>query len=100
MAEKEISTGKLLSQLADEPKRLIGRTILEGLKDGTFTFINPLASEGGDYNQNQGGYTQSGGGNHTQGSGDYNQSKLIGNLGRLDVTDLADILGSIQNFER
>lgn len=100
MSDKEISTGKLFAQLPDEPKRAIGRTILEGLKAGNFTFTNPLATEGGDYNQNQGGYTQSGGGNHTQGSGDYNQSKLIGNLGRLDVTDLTEILRSIESFER
>lgn len=100
MADKEITTGKLIAALPDEPKRVIGRAILEGLKGGRFTFINPLATEGGDYNQGDGGYTQSGGGDHNQGGGDYNQSKLTGNLGRLDITDLAEIIGSIETFER
>jgi hypothetical protein len=98
MSETNISTGKLLSSLSDEPKLIFGRAIIEGLSNGRFTFVNPLATEGGDYNQNQGGYTQSGGGNHTQGGGDYNQSKLTNNLGRLDVTDLAEIMGSIKSF--
>lgn len=51
-------------------------------------------------NQNQGDYTQSGGGDHNQGGGGYNQSKLTGNLGRLDITDLTEIMGSIKKFER
>ena len=100
MAETGRTTGNIISQLADEPKRLIGRAILEGLSTGRFTFTNPLASEGGDYDQNQGDYTQGGGGTHDQGSGGYNQSKLVNNLGRLDVTDLGEIMGSIQSFDR
>ena len=100
MSDKEKTTGKLIAELADEPKRMIGRTILDGLKSGRFTFTNPLASEGGDYDQGDGNYTQSGGGEHDQGNGDYNQSKLTGNLGRVDITDLAEILGSIESFER
>lgn len=100
MADQEVPTGKIIAKLPDEPKRMIGSAILNGLREGRFTFINPLATEGGDYNQSDGGYTQSGGGNHNQGSGDYNQSKLTGNLGRLDITDLAEIMGSIENFER
>jgi hypothetical protein len=100
MPEKEISTGKLIAALPEEPKRIIGRAILEGLRGGRFTFTNPLATEGGDYSQNNGDYTQSGGGNHTQGSGGYNQAKLTGNLGRLDITDLAEIIGSIERLER
>ncbi len=99
MAEEK-TTGQLIAQLSDEPKRVIGRAIIDGLTAGRFTFINPLATEGGDYNQNQGGYTQSGGGNHTQGSGDYSQSKLTNNLGRFDITDLTEIMGSIKQFER
>jgi len=95
-----INTGKLIAKLPDEPKRLIGRAILDGLAAGRFTFTNPVATEGGDYNQNQGDYTQSGGGDHNQGGGGYNQSKLTNNLGRLDVTDLADIVGSIKTFDR
>jgi len=53
-----------------EARSVIGNAILEGL-------IRPggiLFTEGGDYNQGDGGYTQSGGGDHTQGSGDYNQT--------------------------
>lgn len=101
MANSEKTTGALLAKLSDEPKVVIGRAIIDGLKAGRFTFINPLATEGGDYNQDGGGYNQSGGGNHNQGGdGDYNQSKLTGNLGRFDVTDLAEILGSIEEFER
>ena len=93
-------TGKIISSLEDGPKLMIGRAIIDGLKAGRFTFRNPLATEGGDYTQGDGGYTQSGGGNHNQGSGDYGQSALTGNLGNLDVTDLADILGSVKEFER
>ena len=100
MSDKARKTGKLIADLSDEPKRLIGRTILDGLTAGHFTFTNPLATEGGDYTQGDGGYTQSGGGDHNQSSGDYNQSKLVGNIGRLDITDLAEILGSIESFER
>jgi len=100
MTDKDITTGKLIAALPQDPKRAIGRAIIEGLRGGRFTFTNPLATEGGDYNQGQGGYTQSGGGNHTQGGGDYSQAKLTGNLGRLDVTDLAEIMGSIEQFER
>lgn len=100
MADDKVSTGKLISRLPDHPKQVIGRAILDGLVAGRFTFTNPLATEGGDYNQNQGDYTQSGGGTHNQGGGGYNQSKLVGNLGRLDVTDLADIVGSIKTFDR
>lgn len=100
MPDQEITTGKIISQLPDEPKRIIGRAILDGIVQGRFTFTNPVATEGGDYNQTQGDYTQSGGGEHKQGSGGYNQSKLTANLGRLDITDLAEIIGSIQNFER
>jgi hypothetical protein len=100
MPDNGMTTGKLIASLSDEPKNLIGRTILDGLKAGRFTFTNPLATEGGDYSQNQGDYTQSGGGDHNQGGGGYNQSKLVGNLGRLDITDLADIIGSIKTIER
>ncbi|HSK70631.1 MAG TPA: hypothetical protein VK892_02965 [Pyrinomonadaceae bacterium] len=100
MIDKQISTGKLVASLPEEPKRVIGRAIIQGLVGGRFTFTNPIATEGGDYNQNQGDYVQSGGGNHNQGSGGYNQSKLLGNLGRLDITDLTEILGSIERFER
>ncbi len=100
MSDQEESTGKIISRLPDGVKRQIGRTILDGLKQGSFTFNNPLATEGGDYTQGTGGYTQSGGGNHNQGNGDYNQSKRVGNLGRLDITDLAEIMGSIDSLDR
>lgn len=99
-AKQSTTTGELIARLSDEPKRILGQAIIDGIKQGRFTFHNPLATEGGDYNQNQGDYTQSGGGDHNQGSGGYNQSKLIGNLGRLDITDLTDIMGSIKRFDR
>ncbi|MDO6783537.1 hypothetical protein Q4583_05375 [Neptunomonas phycophila] len=100
MPKAKKTTGELISGLKDEPKILIGGAILDGLKGGRFTFRNPLATEGGDYNQGDGGYTQSGGGNHNQGGGDYNQSSLTNNLGNLDITDLSEIMGSIKNFNR
>lgn len=100
MSDQDSTTGIMIAKLPDEPKRIIGMAIINGLRDGRFTFENPLATTGGDYDQDNGGYTQSGGGNHKQGEGDYNQSKLTGNLGRFDITDLAQIMGSIENFER
>lgn len=100
MPEQPESIGKLIAQLPDEPKLMIGRTILDGLKQGTFTFTNPLASEGGDYDQGQGDYTQIGGGSHDQNGGNYNQSALTGNIGRFDITDLAEIMKSVKNFEQ
>jgi hypothetical protein len=100
MADKEITTGKLISALPEESRRVLGSTIIDGIKGGRFTFTNPLATEGGDYTQGQGDYHQSGGGDHTQGGGGYTQTKNIGNLGHFDITDLAEILGSIEKFER
>lgn len=97
---KAETTGELISKLSEEPKRIFGQAIIDGIKQGRFTFNNPLATEGGDYNQTQGDYTQSGGGTHNQGGGGYNQSRMIGNLGRLDITDLAQIMSSIKQFER
>lgn len=100
MPDPKPTTGKLIAGLPEASKKVIGTAIMDGLRNGRFTFNNPLATEGGDYDQNQGDYTQSGGGNHNQGGGGYNQSKSIGNLGQLDITDLAEIMGSIKNFER
>ena len=100
LENQNLRTGKIISQLPDAQKRVIGQTILDGIRTGRFTFNNPLATEGGDYNQTDGPYTQGGGGNHNQGSGGYTQTKLEGNLGRLDITDLSDIMRSIENFER
>lgn len=101
MADKKLTTGQVIGKLNDQPKRMIGQTILDGMRSGNFTFTNPLATEGGDYDQDGGGYTQAGGGNHNQGGdGDYGQSKLVNNLGRFDITDLAEIIGSIKTFER
>jgi hypothetical protein len=82
------TTGELIGALPDSAKKLIGATIIDGLKTGRFTFNNPNA-----YVQGDGNYTQSDGGNHQQGKGDYNQSGLVGNLGTLDVTDLTKIIG-------
>lgn len=94
-------TGKLISALPEAPKKAFGLAILDGLRAGRFTFTNPIATEGGDYDQtNPGDYTQSGGGNHNQGGGGYNQSKMVGNLGRLDVSDLAEIMSNIKTFDR
>lgn len=95
MSEK--STGKIVASLPDESKRLIGRAILEGLKSGGF---NPIAA--GDYTQGgNSNYAQQGGGNYNQaGNGNHNQTALTGKLGELDITDLAQILASVEKFER
>lgn len=63
--------------LSMEQRQLVGQAIIDGLIDPTnFSFQNPLATEGGDYDQNGGGYEQSGGGNHDQGGdGGYKQTK-------------------------
>jgi len=101
MPDPKLSTGKVVSALPETPRKLIGTAILDGLRSGRFTFTNPIATEGGDYDQtNPGDYTQSGGGNHNQGGGGYNQSKMVGNLGRLDITDLADILRDVKDIGR
>ncbi|GAB1620844.1 hypothetical protein AAOGI_08940 [Agarivorans albus] len=97
---KNVKPGELFKSLPDHAKRDFGRAILGGLKEGRFTFNNPLATEGGDYDQGNGPYTQSGGGTHDQGDGGYNQSKLTNNLGQFDLTDLSQILGSIKDIGR
>ncbi|UJQ94878.1 hypothetical protein [Mariluticola halotolerans] len=80
--------------VSDDQRKLIGKAIIDGLlTPNSFSFINPLATEGGDYDQNGGGYTQSGGGNHNQGGdGPYNQSSLTANFDHLDVTNVLDVL--------
>ena len=56
--------------MTDEQRKMIGTAIIDGLvTPGSFTFIDPLATEGGDYDQGTGPYTQSGGGNHNQEGG-------------------------------
>lgn len=100
MTDSNPISGRLIEGLHEETRAILGRTILDGLKTGRFTFTNPVATEGGDYDQTQGDYTQSGGGNHNQGGGGYNQSKMLGNIGRLDVQDLAKILSSVRHIER
>ena len=69
--------------LSKEDRQILGQAIIEGLVNPVgFDFINPLASEGGDYDQNGGSYTQSGGGTHDQGgTGDYNQSAAMPGFG-------------------
>lgn len=95
------ATGTRLAMSADQ-RKLIGTAIIEGLiTPGAFTFFNPLATEGGDYNQNQGGYVQSGGGNHNQGGGDYNQSAITSRFDpSINVTNLAEVLVSLQRLRR
>lgn len=103
MAQSKKTTGQLIAALPEEPRRLIGTAIIDGLREGRFTFFNPLATEGGDYTQSSGDYTQTSGGSHDQGSGGYTQTggeTLPGGIGRLDVTDLAEIMKSIESFER
>jgi hypothetical protein len=49
---------------------------------------NPLASDGGNYQQGGGPYDQSGGGSHTQnGDGGYKQSKGFGIDGLINLND-------------
>lgn len=87
----------------DEQRKLIGNAIIERLIDpGSFTFTSPLATEGGDYNQNGGGYTQSGGGTHDQGgTGDYNQSSMTGpRLDQRELTNVLDVLTRIETLRR
>lgn len=100
--EKRSSARNPTAAINDKQRKLISSAIIEGLvTPGSFTFTNPIATEGGDYNQNGGGYTQSGGGNHNQGGGGgYNQSALTGNFGDLDVTNIGDILRGLDRFRR
>lgn len=72
-------------------RKVIGAAIIEGLISPSALAFERLATEGGDYNQGDGGYTQSGGGNHNQGGGDYNQSSMVGR-DYLEVVNLAQIL--------
>jgi hypothetical protein len=104
MADKELRSSASFpeSKLSDEQRKLIGSAIVGGLiTPGSFTFNNPLATEGGDYNQNGGGYNQGGGGNHNQGGGgDYNQHALLANFGEQEVTNLVDVLRGIERLRR
>lgn len=88
--------------MSDDQRKLIGTAIIEGLiTPGSFTFFNPLATEGGDYNQGQGDYTQSGGGDHNQGGGGYNQAAITSRFDpSINVTNLAEILTSLQRLRR
>ena len=104
MADKELRSRASFptAKLSDEQRQLFGNAIIEGLiTPGSFTFNNQLATEGGDYNQNGGSYNQGGGGNHNQGgSGDYNQHAVTANFGEQVVTNLADVLRSIERSRR
>ena len=84
-------------RISDEQREFIGRAIIEGLVTPTgFSFNNPIATEGGDYNQtNPGDYNQGGGGNHNQGGGNYNQH-AIGRLDQIDVLDITNVLNTIR----
>lgn len=87
----------------DAQRKLIGQAIIDKLIDpGSFTFTSPLATEGGDYNQNGGGgYTQSGGGNHNQaGPGDYNQAAQLGRFDQVEITNVMDLLRRIETLRR
>ena len=104
MADKDLrSTASFpTKELSAEQKKFVGSAIIEGLiSPESFTFINPLATEGGDYSQNGGGYNQGGGGNHNQGGGgDYNQHALTFDFGAQEVTNLVDVLKGIERFRR
>ena len=92
--EKRSKAHNPVLSLSDDQRKMIGNAIIEGLlTPNAFSFLSPLATEGGDYDQNGGGYNQSGGGNHDQGGGGgYNQSSLAGNFGQLDITNVLDTL--------
>ena len=83
-------------KISDEQREFIGRAIIEGLITPTgFSFTNPIATEGGDYNQtNPGDYNQGGGGNHNQGGGNYNQH-AVSRFDHLDVLDITNVLNTI-----
>lgn len=104
MVEKELrSTASFPStKMTAEQRKLIGSAIIDGLiSPGSFSFNNPIATEGGDYNQNGGSYNQGGGGNHNQGgSGDYNQHAAMRPFDDRELTNLADVLRGIERFRR
>lgn len=83
-------------KISEEQREFIGRAIIEGLiTPSGFSFNNPIATEGGDYNQtNPGDYNQGGGGNHNQGGGNYNQHATA-RFDRLDVLDITNVLNTI-----
>jgi len=83
--------GQTLKTISIEDRKAIGQAIIEGLISPVSISFERLATEGGDYNQGDGGYTQSGGGNHTQGSGDYTQTALV-NPNELNILTLAEIV--------
>jgi hypothetical protein len=100
--EKRSTASFPSAKLSDEQRRLIGKAIVDGLiHPGSFTFNNPLATEGGDYDQTGGGYDQGGGGNHNQGgSGNYNQHATLANFGQQEVTNLLDVIRNIEQVRR
>ena len=85
--------GQTLKTISIEDRKAIGQAIIDGLISPVSLTFERLATEGGDYNQGEGGYTQSGGGNHTQGGGDYNQSALV-RPNELNILTLAEIVGT------
>lgn len=101
MKRRAPSPARPQSAIRDEQRKLIGNAIIEGLLDpGSLTFYSPIATEGGDYDQGDGGYNQSGGGNHNQGSGDYNQSAITSRLDAVRLTDVMDVLARIETLRR
>lgn len=88
-----------LETISTADRRLIGGAIIEGLMAPSALVFDRLATEGGDYNQGDGGYTQSGGGNHNQNSGDYNQSaSSMFDRGIVDVLTLTRIMKGGRNL--
>jgi hypothetical protein len=93
--------GVKVAMTADQ-RKMIGNAIIDGLiTPGSFSFIDPLATEGGDYNQGQGDYNQGGGGNHNQEGGGYNQHAITSRFDQLsNITNLAEVLTNIERLRR
>ena len=102
--DKRSKASNPIGALSEEQRKFVASAVIDGLiRPGSFTFFNPIATEGGDYNQNGGPYNQGGGGNHNQGGdGGYNQhaATLTPDIDQLEVTNLIDVLQSIQRLRR
>lgn len=87
-----------ISSISIEDRRAIASAIVAGLINPIGLRFNPIATEGGDYNQGDGPYTQSGGGNHSQTGGGYTQSSLIRD-NYLDIRQLGNILRDVRESQ-
>ncbi|MEM7432642.1 MAG: hypothetical protein AAF351_12005 [Pseudomonadota bacterium] len=96
------SKARGVRSMSMEHRKIIGNAIIDGLVDpARLNVLNPLATEGGDYDQNGGEYNQSGGGNHDQGGGGgYNQSASTGLDAALINIEPTDLINLAQRIEK